>query len=191
MGSSALYQQINYAKAYRASRLQAANWVLAHPETIPELLDYCFEESQNDLAHKAAWVLEFVALEELSLLYPYLDAFFGNLDKVKKNQSLRPLAHICELLSIVRYKDKNAALSEAFTELHKSQMIECCFDWLITEQKVACQVRAMTSLYYLGTEFSWIHLELAQLINDNIHRGSAAYKARGKNTLKKIKRYNL
>ena len=65
-------------------------------------------------------------------------------------------------------------------------MAECCFDWLISDQKVACQVRAMTSLYYLGTEFNWIHPELKTIIEQNIHQGSAGYKARGKKIIQLI-----
>lgn len=189
--SSELYAHINYAKAYRKNRLEAAQWVLAHPETFPELLEYCFAESQDDLSHKAAWVLEFVCLDDLSLLYPHFDFFFEKLPSIKKDQSLRPMAHLCELLVIQYYKKKDPDVATLFSEKHKTVMMECSFDWLITDQKVACQVRAMTALYYLGTEFDWIHSELQQIIQQNIHSGSAAYKARGRHTLASIRRFRV
>lgn len=189
MSSSELFAQINYDKAYRKNRLSAAHWVLAHPETFGELLGYCFTEDQGDLSHKATWAMEFVCLEDLSMLFPHLDVFFGNLSRVKKDQSLRPLAHMCELLSIQYYHKKNPQLLTILSEKHKTIMTECAFDWLITDQKVACQVRAMTALYYLGTEFDWIHPELEQIIQQNIHHGSAGYKARGRNTLEKIAKF--
>ena len=188
--TSELFTHINYAKAYRKNRLGAAQWVLENRETFPELLEYCFAESQDDLAHKATWVLEFVCLEDMSLLYSHFDLFFGNLSKVKKDQSLRPLSHICELLAIEYYKKQAPEIQSHFLEIHKTEMIECSFDWLITDQKVACQVRAMTSLYFLGTEFDWIHPELLQIIQQNIHTGSGAYKARGRHTMKSISRFN-
>lgn len=187
--SSELYEHINYDKAYRKNRLDAAHWVLAHPETFPELLGHCFAESQGDLSHKASWVLEFVCLDELSLLYPHFDLFFENIPLIKKDQSLRPMAHLCELLALRYYKKKDSNLLPLFSEKHKTVMIECSFDWLITDQKVACQVRAMTALYYLGTEFDWIHPELIQIIEQNIHSGSGAYKARGRHTLSAITRF--
>ena len=187
--TSALYKQINYAKAYRKSRLDAAQWVLENKESFPELLEFCFAESQGDISHKATWVLEFVCLKELPLLYPHLDGYFERLPRVKKDQSLRPLAHICELITIEYYKKKTPEIQTFFSETHKTIMTECCFDWLITDQKVACQVRAMTSLYFLGTEFDWIHPELTQIIEQNIHSGSGAYKARGKHTLASIRRF--
>lgn len=189
MSSSELFQYINYPTALRKNRLRGARWVLAHPDSISELLDYSFTESQDELSHKAAWVLEFVCLEDLALLYPHLDDFFGGLRQVKKHQSVRALAHICELLAIQQYKKKDGTLAEVFSENHKIEMIECSFDWLISDQKVACQVRAMTALYYLGTEFEWIHPELEQIIQQNIHHGSGGYKTRGRNTLEKIAKF--
>jgi len=188
---SELYKQINYAKAYRKNRLEAAQWVLENKESFPELLEFCFAESQEDISHKATWVLEFVCLQELSLLYPHLDSYFERLPMVKKDQSLRPLAHICELLTIEYYKKKTPEIQTFFSKKHKAIMTECCFDWLITNQKVACHVRAMTSLYFLGTEFDWIHPELTQIIEQNIHSGSGAYKARGKQTLASIHRFRI
>lgn len=189
MASSPLYKQINYVKAYRKHRWDAAQWVLSHPETLPELLSLCFLEDEGDISYKATWVLEFVCLEDLALLYPLLDDFFGSLAKVKKDQSLRPLSHICELLCIRYYKENDSALITSLTDAHKTIMTECAFDWLISDQKVACQVRAMTALYYLGEEFDWIHTELKQIIERNIHEGSAGYKARGRHILEKIAKF--
>lgn len=176
---------LSYEKAYRSHRLAAANWVLQHTETFPELLQYCFA---NDpiISHKANWVLEFVCLDSLDLLYPQLDFFFKKISTVKTDSSVRPLAHICELLILQYYKKKDTILLKMFTEVHKEQLASCCFDWLITDQKVACQVRAMTCLYYLGTESDWIHPELQTILASKISVGSAGYQSRGKKTLKLI-----
>jgi len=97
---------------------------------------------------------------------------------------------LCELLVLQYYKKKAPDLVALFLEKYKSEMIECSFDWLITDQKVACQVRAMTALYYLGTEFDWIHPELQQIIQQNIHSGSGAYKARGRSVLAQIAKFD-
>ncbi len=188
MSSEGLLQHISYAKAYRKNRLQAALWVLDHPETFRELLTYCFVDT-SELSYKAAWVLEFVCLEQLEVLLPHLDYFFEQLPKVTCDQSLRPMAHICELLAIQYYKKQHPETVKALSSNHKKIMTECSFDWLISNQKVACEVRAMTCLYYLGTEFDWIHDELKQIIHQNIHTGSAGYKARGRRTLQQITKY--
>lgn len=189
--NSELHHQLNFKKAYRKQRLNAAHWVLAHPDTFRELLAYCFDLSEDEIAHKANWVLEFVLLKKMPLLYPHLDFFFTELSKIKKHQSLRPLSHICEIITISYYKDENIQLQKVFNSNNKEKMIQCCFDWLITDQKIACQVRAMTALYYLGTEFTWIHPELSEIIESNILSDSAGYKARGKKILKNIKRFKV
>lgn len=185
MKNSGLLEQLNYTNAYRKNRLQAAHWVINHPETFGELLTYTLT-SKDDLAYKAAWVLEFVYLEKPELLLPHLDLFFKHLPAIKRDQTLRPLAHICEMLAISYYKKKDENVRSVLSETHKKIMVDCSFDWLITNQKVACQVRAMTALYYLGNEFKWIHPELKQILEQNIHQGSAGYKARGKKILGKI-----
>ncbi|MEL6812739.1 MAG: adenylosuccinate lyase [Bacteroidota bacterium] len=189
MSASELLPHINYDKAYRANRMNGALWVIEHPETFEELLHYSFG-NDKELAHRAAWVLEFVFLEKPELLYPHLDIFFEKLPTVHKDSILRPCANICEKLAIAHYKKKDTVLGDAFTHAHKLQMTECCFDWMITPQKIACQARAMTALYYLGTEFDWIHAELKQIVAQNIHTGTAGYKARGRKVLEQISKFN-
>ena len=180
-----LYDVLNFANAARTHRLKAAKWVLDYPATFEELVYFCFK-NDKEISHKANWVLEFVCLKELRLLYPHLDYFFKHLSSVKEDSSVRPLSHICELLCIVYFKEKDPLLKKALTIKHKELMVECCFDWLITNQKVACEVRAMTCLYHLGTEKDWIHPELKTIINQNIHTSSAGYQSRGKKILQKI-----
>ncbi|GAB5399919.1 MAG: hypothetical protein Aureis2KO_15040 [Aureisphaera sp.] len=184
---SGLLPHISYDKAYRENRMNGALWVLDHPETFKELLEYVFHEKQDELSHKAAWVMEFVFLKRQSILYPHLDYFFENMPKVKKDQSVRPLANLCEKMCLDYYKKMKTDIRETLTEAHKLQMTECCFDWMITDQKVACQARAMTCLYYLGTEYDWIHPELEQILERNIPTGTAGYKNRGGKVLTQIR----
>jgi hypothetical protein len=183
---SPLYDQINYDKAYRHNRYGAAQWVMNHPESMPELLEYCFKHKFK-ISYKANWSLEFVCIEKLELLYPYFNLFFKNLPEVYQHQSVRALSHICEIICIQFYKHNNPAVREVFLQPHKEKLVECCFDWLITEQKIACQARAMLCLYYLGTEFNWIYPELKQILENNMPSGSPGYKSRAKKILAKIK----
>ncbi|MCH2488840.1 MAG: adenylosuccinate lyase [Flavobacteriales bacterium] len=187
MASETLLEKLQYTKAYRKTRLDVAHWVLDHPETFSELLNYCYK-TEADISYKATWILEFVCAEKLDLLYPYLDKFFENLPKISRDQALRPLAKICEMMAVHYYKEKDEEILKQLTKEHKQTMVSCCFDWLITDQKVACKVYAMQCLYYLGTEFGWIHPELKAIINENIHSGSPAYRARGRFILKKLNR---
>jgi hypothetical protein len=187
--SEELYKALDYTTATRTNRQKASQWVLEHPETFPGLLELSFNVT-GDISQKAAWVVEFICREQLAYLYPHLDYFFENLPGATKDQIVRPMAHLCELLSRAYYKKKDPQLLCLLTETHKTHMTECSFDWLISDQKVACQVRAMTALYLLGTEFDWIHPELEEILEQNIHIGSAGYKARGRSVLSQITRYN-
>lgn len=184
-----LIQQISYQKAYRSSRMKAARWILDHPACMEELLSICLDPKQGDLADKACWALEFVAKEDLSLLYPHMDQFCCGLEGINKDKSLRPLAHICEMWVLAAYKKQDQLAMKAMTFACKEQLVNNCFDWLITPQKVACQVRAMTCLYYLGTEQDWIHPELQQILQRNMHDGSAGYRSRGRKILEQIDQF--
>ncbi len=90
---------------------------------------------------------------------------------------------------VAYYKTKDPVIIKAILPKHKETITECCFDWMITDQKVACKVYSMLALYFLGTEFDWIHPELKTIIEANIYEGSAAYKARGKYTLAQIQKF--
>ena len=45
----------------------------------------------------------------------------------------------------------------------------------------------MTTLYLFGKEFDWIHPELAIILERDFYNESAAFKARARHILKKIK----
>lgn len=185
MGSD-LEAVLGYRTARRENRMQAAQWVIERPECMPELLRFCFLHDK-EISYKACWVLEFVCLENLALLYPLLNEFFAELPNVHLDSSVRPMANICEKICERYYKKFDPALREALSNEHKQIMTECCFDWLITQQKVACHVRAMTCLELLGTESHWIHSELIQILEREIHNGSAGYKSRAGKILRRLK----
>ncbi len=189
MISETLAEKLKYSRAYRKTRLDVAQWVIEHPETFPDLLNFCFK-TEEEISYRATWVLEFVCAEKLNLLLHHLDLFLKKIPKVHKDQALRPLAKICEMLVVAYYKNKDPSVIKTLELKHKETLTECCFDWLITKQKVACKVYSMMTLYYLGTEFEWIHPELRIIIEQNIHNESAAYKARGRMTLEKISKFN-
>jgi hypothetical protein len=159
-----------------------------HPETFSELLEYCFQKDE-EISYRATWILEFVCLADFKYLIPHLDMFFENLPNIYKDQAIRPLAKICEKLMVAFYKKKDPEIIKSIQNKHKETIIECCFDWLITQQKVACQVYSMLALYFLGTQYDWVHPELKTIIENNIHQGSAAYKARGKYVLQQIEKF--
>jgi hypothetical protein len=107
------------------------------------------------------------------------------MNTVTKDSAVRPIAKVCEYLVTAHYDtaNKNVELSHPI----KSRIIELCFDYLITHQKVAPQVYAMNVLYLLGTEYDWIHPELVEIINRNYNAGSKGYQAKSRHILEKLK----
>lgn len=169
----------------REKRGHFAAMVVDNPALLPELLDIC-ERVDDNITCRASWGLEFVSRYKLDAILPHLDRILVLLPKVYRHSAVRPMAKICEYL-IVSYYSKTTNLTQKYlTDTHRQQITEACFDWLITDQKVAPQAYSMTSLYLLGTEYDWIHSELRIILEKNYHQGSAAYKARSRMILDKI-----
>lgn len=185
MTKEQLYKELNYVSALRTSRLRFANIVMANPETISPLIDIVFLNDKK-ISPRAAWVLEFAFKDDFTILFPYLDSFTENLSHLKLNSSIRPCAKIIEILIDLYYKNKNTEVRKELTEDYKSRIIEACFDWMITEQKVAVKAYSMNTLYQLGTEYDWIHPELKTIMQRDYSSQSAGYKARSRHVLAKI-----
>ena len=140
-------------------------------------------------SNRAAWLLEFVTKNDLTLLHPHLNYFISNIDKVYQDSSVRPIAKICENLSLSFYKNQHTLTRKYLIKEYRRKMVETGFNWMITNQKVATKAYAMTMLYHLGTEFKWIHPELQLVIKKDYISGSAAFKARSRHINKWISKY--
>ena len=181
-----LYKSLNYVNHSREKRAEMASLVSNNSDLIAPLLAIAF--TVNDpISSKACWVLEFTAKEKLNFIFPYLDEFTSKLNFVHLDSSVRPMAKICEYL-IKSYFSKTPNITQkVINELHLERITTACFDWLITNQKVAAQAYSMTCLLLLGKKFDWILPELKIILEQNYAQGSAAYKARARLTLAKIK----
>ena len=147
------------------------------------LLQLVFQEDDTDL-WQSSWVFDNVMRKDLSLLLPHITIFCNRLGSLKSESVIRPMAHICELLTMQYFVKENPKFRQQLTVAHLEQIAEACFDWLIGEHKVASKVFAMTSLFYLGSSFDWIRPELKSVIEQQLHQGSAGFKSRGKKTIK-------
>ncbi len=170
----------------REKRARLANMLVANPTLIPELLGIC-AMVDDDASCRAAWGLEYMCKTKIDEILPYLDQLLTIIPTVYKHPAVRPMAKIIEQLMIQYYQKKEARTQQALTKMHRSQITEICFDWMITDQKVAVQAYTMTSLYLLGTEFDWVHAALKTILENNYSKGSAAYKARSRMVLKKLR----
>ena len=179
-----LQQKINNVTGYRSSRLDTAQFIIAHPIYFKELLHIGFEVNHTD-GYKACWVLEFVAYEKLDWFQEYLDFFFENLKSISNESAIRPLAKINLLLLQSHYSKKTRLISLSENQLQIA--IEINFDWLISDTKVATKYYAIKNLYLLGKQFDWIHPELRIILEKEYAQQSPAFKAVAREVLKKIK----
>lgn len=185
MTKDELYDSLSYVNHSREKRLEMALVVKKNPNLVPLLLEIAFT-IDDPISSRACWVLEFTAKETIDFIFPYLDTFTENCGLVRLDSSIRPMAKICEYLVKAYFSKEKNAVQNALNEIHLERLATVCFDWLITEQKVAPQAYAMTCLLLLGRKFDWIHPELKLVLERNYAFGSAAYKARARMTLQKI-----
>ncbi len=180
-----LYTELTYVDSSRANRLKYAHMVINDLSLLPELLDVLFMVDDK-VSCRAAWVLEFVCGENLEVIIPYLDYFTNNIHKVHIDSAVRPVAKVCENLAKSYYSKTNNDIKTALQPKHKENIIEVCFDWMISKQKVAVKAYSMNTLYLLGKDYSWIHPELKLILERDFNSNSAAFKARARHILKKI-----
>jgi len=181
-----LYKELNYVNHSREMRLKYANLVIDNPELITPLLDILFEVNDK-ISCRAAWVLEFMCGENLNAITPHLHTFTANIGKVHLDSAVRPVAKICEYLTTAHYSKTENLIKTQLSQIHKENIVAACFDWMINDEKIAPKAYSMNSLYLLGTEYDWIHPELAIILERDYEMQSSGFKARAKHILKKIK----
>ncbi len=186
MSEAVLQKALSHVNHSREKRMEMALLIVENPDLIQALLKIAFT-TNDPISCKACWVLEFTAKENLAFIYPHLDEFTSKISTVYFESAIRPLAKICEYLTTSYFKQQNTPTKNNLSDAHLEKITEACFDWLIGPHKVATQAYAMTSLLLLGSKFKWILPELKIILTQNYADGSAAYKARARMTLAKIK----
>ncbi|MFD0837046.1 adenylosuccinate lyase [Mariniflexile aquimaris] len=181
------YEELSHVSATRKNRLQCAEMVLKDMSLFPKLIDIMFRVD-DPTSSRAAWVFEFVCEEYIYAIIPYLDIFTSNLKSVHLDSSVRPMSKVCTFIANTYFSEQPNTLKKMLKPHHKERIIEASFDWLIKDEKVAPKAYAMETLYLFGKEYSWINPELAQILEQDYATQSAAYKARAKHILKKIKK---
>jgi len=182
-----LYEELNYVNHSREKRLYYANLVIDNPKLIPKILDILFMVNDK-ISPKAAWVLEFMCSKNIYSIIPFLDTFTEKLNLIHLDSAVRPVAKICELLAIAYTSKDDNKVKYALNNTHKERIIETSFDYLINDEKVAPKAYSMSTLLLLGKEFDWVYPELVSILERDFHSQSAAFKARARHILKKIKK---
>ncbi|WP_445736907.1 adenylosuccinate lyase [Mariniflexile sp.] len=181
------YEELNDVDASHGTRLKYAKIVLNDMDLFPKLIEILFRVDDK-VSTRAAWVFEFVCKEYIYAIIPYLDTFTSNLKKVHFDSAVRPVAKVCSLIA-QEYDSKNPnTLKKVLKPFHKEQLIEVCFHWMISDQKIAAKAHAMDTLYLLGKDYAWVHPQLTQILEQDFPTQSPGYKVRAKRILKKVKK---
>lgn len=181
------YKELSYVNASRENRMTYARMVLNDMSLFPKLIDILFMVDDK-VSCRAAWVLEFVCAQYIYAIVPYLETFTKNINRVHLNSSVRPVSKICEYISKAYYSKAPNTIKKTLRPEHKERIIEACFDWMISDQKIAPKVYAMEVLFLFGKDYSWIHPELTQILEQDFQKQSSGFKVRAKRTLQKIKK---
>tara|TARA_R110002049_G_scaffold3795_3_gene27499 strand:+ start:33307 stop:33873 length:567 start_codon:yes stop_codon:yes gene_type:complete len=181
-----LYKELNYVNHSRDKRLLYSNLILNNTELTPKLLEILFMVDDK-LSPRAAWILEFACSTDLKTILPHLDIFTEQLHKVHLDSAVRPVAKICELIAKNYFSKNESILKSVLTSAHKERIIETCFDYMINDEKVAVKAYSMTTLHLFGKDYDWIHPELKIILERDFQMQSAAFKARARHILKRIK----
>jgi len=182
-----LHEELTYVNAARKNRLKYANIILNDLSLLPKLIDVLLMVDDKTSC-KAAWILEFACAKELDIIIPHIDKLLNNIHKIHLDSAVRPIAKVCEFMVKSYYSKKDNPIQSVLQPKHKELIIETCFDWMITDQKVAAKVYSMSNLFLLGKDYDWIHDELKLILERDYHPGSAAYKARARQVLHKMKK---
>lgn len=181
-----LYKELDYVNHSRENRKKYASLVIDNPILLPVVMDILFDVDDKTSC-RAAWLLEFVARENLNAILPHLDRITSEMNRVHFDSAVRPIAKICEYLIEAYYSKHDNKTKSYLSSDHKEKIVELCFDYLISDKPIAPQAYSMNVLYLLGQDYDWIHPELIQVLRKNYPTGSKGYKARARCIFEKLK----
>lgn len=188
MSLEEFYKELSYVNASRENRMKYANMVLNDMSLFPKLIDILFMVNDK-VSCRAAWVFEFVCAKYIYAIVPHLDTFTINLKKVHLDSAVRPVSKVCEFIATTYYSKQHNTIQKVLNLKHQELIIEACFDWMISDQKIAPKAYAMETLFLFGQDNDWVHPELALILEQDFQMQSPGFKARAKRTLKKIKKH--
>jgi len=175
------YKEIEASTAHRPVRDRLCGDVLSDPTLFPLLIGTALDCADKS-HHKACWILELVLESNIHWLKEHCEEFTGLLKNFKHDGAVRSISKICLFAAQKHCREREGFLSDKQVQL----VTEACFDWLISDAKVASKAYAMRTLYLIGRQQKWIHDELKHILPQGSPDHSPAYKAAAKDIMKKI-----
>ena len=168
------------------SRQDMAVLLLEQPLFFEELIRIA-TSSNHKLALQAIWTIEQALVINPLSLCEYVELFVKSLPEKHEDSNLRSFAKICSIiLKIPMLKSR----FDLIPKRYKLHMVHCNFIWFTAPYRVAIKVHAMENLSRLITIEEWIKPNLIDIIELHYPTQSAAYKARARTVLKRLKKLN-
>ncbi|ESU20899.1 hypothetical protein FCR2A7T_12190 [Flavobacterium cauense R2A-7] len=176
--NSTFTDQLSKINASTENRNRMRDLVLQQPELLEELIAFG-TDLNNKHHHKDVWIIEMLAEHQTEMLFPFIDTICQTISEYKNDSAIRGISRVAYFLGT---SDK-IKLSESQQE----KLTEICLDWLIRDERVACKVYAMKTLYHFGKKEPWIADEVKEIVSRDYANQSAGYKAAAREILRKIK----
>lgn len=167
--------EIISSNASLKSRNQFYTLVINNDNFFLELLHFAFETNTKG-HHKAIWILEMIAEQQPHLFFNHLDFICNHCHLIVHESGTRALARTLHFIT------KFLTLSENQEKIIK----EKCLDWLISNERVACKMHAIYTLYILSKKDIELRENLKVILTEDFHKHTAAYKAVARDILKRL-----
>lgn len=171
MHTKFLIQQINSCSALLKSRQTLYTWILNNPKYIPTLFNIGLN-NQHPNQHKAAWIIEFLLVDNLSIILPQLARFCTQFPEIKNESTKRSLGKIASLLTQSKIVELNRT--------QKETLIETALGWLIDNTKVASKCHAIEIILNLSQDFPYLTKLANETIEQQYPSSSPAFQVRAR-----------
>ncbi|RNL56571.1 hypothetical protein [Pedobacter jejuensis] len=156
--------------------------------SITDLINLSFHKEEQ-IAFRAAWILERIYSNHQSKLMPYTTIF---LDKLPLQQNLSALRHYVKILAFITKKNAAEDVQNIMNNYDTNYLAEVIFGWLIDEKiPVAVKSHCLNILANLCTKHSWIRDELTETMDYLVDKESIAFFAKVKQIRKQLKNTKL
>lgn len=137
--------------------------------------------SDNNMAFRAAWLLEMLFVKNAQRLTAYFNLLIAHAGQIKCHSCQR---HYAKIYRHITGKKAHPAIKTQLQVTLIEPVIEQSFDWLINPKvKVAVKAFASETLFNLIDREPWIAEELQTQLNYLMINGSPAIKATGRRLL--------
>ncbi len=157
----------------RANTNRIAKAIGNNPTEFSKIIDILYH-AEPPLPQRAAWLLSIVNKKHPELLKPYLSKFINDIQKFE--------------LDAVRRNMTVVLASNEIPKKLQAKLIDVCYNLILSPtEKVAMKVHAIQCIANIAKEHRELIPELKSAIENQLPKTTAAFHARARMILKKLK----